>query len=225
MRRRANRRYHKMAIVVVALALLLIIIIKVNGKDPKENQQAYDGVYLETTTQNDVPNQLDLSGVTSTTTATASADNKVFAESTEALNSNDNAGYQTSNSLDPASIEGIDNMECSPDGRCGAELDTPFEKDGIVIINKNHWVSANYRPVPDDYENVRLADPAWEAFLEMQEAAKQDGVYLQAVSTYRTYERQEALFNMYSARSGKKMRTVIVRDLAKVSIRQGWRWM
>ena len=90
----------------------------------------------------------------------------------------------------------------SPDGRRGTELDTPFTINGIEVINKNHWVSQNYRPLPDSYQNNGLREPAWSQFLAMQAAAATEGVNIVHISSYRTFELQNYLFNKYSYNYG-----------------------
>lgn len=91
----------------------------------------------------------------------------------------------------------------SPDGRSGEMLDLPFIVRGIEIISKNHWVSDKYRPLPDSYINNGLREEAWNAFLEMQSAAAEDGINLVHISSYRPYELQARLFYNYSLREGE----------------------
>lgn len=91
----------------------------------------------------------------------------------------------------------------SPDGRSGAQLDTPFSAGGIIIVSKNHWVNANYRPLPDSQQNVSLAEPAWSSFQEMRNQLAAEGIGLDIRSTYRTYEYQADLFALRVSQWGE----------------------
>ena len=87
----------------------------------------------------------------------------------------------------------------SPDGRTGDELNEAFELDGIVIVNKQHWVSEDYKPLPDSENRWGLIPEARAAFDTMKADAAEDGLTLVFASGYRTYALQEHLFNDYSA--------------------------
>ena len=87
----------------------------------------------------------------------------------------------------------------APDGRSGAELDEAFEINGIVIVNKQHWVSDNYRPLPDSENRWGLIPEARAAFDAMQADAAEEGLTLVFASGYRNYELQDFLFNDYVA--------------------------
>lgn len=91
----------------------------------------------------------------------------------------------------------------SPDGRSGDMLDLPFIVRGIEVVSKNHWVSDKYRPLPDSYTNNGLRDEAWTAFVQMQNAAAEEGITLVHISSYRPYELQDRLFYNYSLREGE----------------------
>lgn len=91
----------------------------------------------------------------------------------------------------------------SPDGRTGAQLDQPLVINGIPIVNKNHWVNNNYRPLPDSMQNARLVDPAWGKYLEMKQQAASEGITLIMISSYRQYELQVRLFRDYSYNWGE----------------------
>ncbi len=92
----------------------------------------------------------------------------------------------------------------SPDGRRGAELDTPYRVRGIELVNKNHWGSRAYKPVKIDKYNDRwhLRPEAMQAWKELQAAAKEAGFDIRFYSGYRSYEYQEELFNGYVAVDG-----------------------
>lgn len=68
--------------------------------------------------------------------------------------------------------------------------------DGILIVNKTY-------SLPKDY-NYGLTDETMEAFSKMQEAAAKDGISLEIVSGFRSYEEQEVLYKKYTAENGQK---------------------
>ena len=73
---------------------------------------------------------------------------------------------------------------------------TPTIIEGLIIANKHH-------PLPSDYNKGE--DPkAREAFNQMAAAAKLDGFELVAFSTFRSFERQQALYNKYVEKDGQQ---------------------
>ena len=87
----------------------------------------------------------------------------------------------------------------SPDGRSGSQLDSPAVINGVIIVNKNHWVSRNYQPLKADYleDKWKLAPAAMDAWQKMKAAAAADGITLVFTSGYRSYDFQNYLFNYY----------------------------
>ena len=69
--------------------------------------------------------------------------------------------------------------------------------DGILIANKSY-------PLPADYNPGKILIEADIAFKEMQSAAAKDGITLTIVSGFRSYTRQQTLYNNYVARDGKE---------------------
>lgn len=76
------------------------------------------------------------------------------------------------------------------------QIDGIWYVDGVLIANKTY-------PLPRDYAPGGLLDVAEIAFKEMQNAAAKDGIKLTIVSGYRSYTRQENLYNKYVAKDGK----------------------
>lgn len=72
----------------------------------------------------------------------------------------------------------------------------PTTKNGLIIANKQH-------PLPIDY-NKGEDIIARSAFNEMAAAAKLDGFELVAFSTFRSFERQEVLYNQYVEKDGEQ---------------------
>lgn len=71
----------------------------------------------------------------------------------------------------------------------------PTYIQGVLIVNKKYPLPANYAP-GESWE-------ARQAFNKMADAAKQDGIGLQAFSTYRSYAVQKQLYDRYVARDGQ----------------------
>lgn len=67
--------------------------------------------------------------------------------------------------------------------------------DGMLIVNKTY-------SLPKDYAPKDLTEDTQKAFDEMQKVAAEEGVELWVQSGYRSYERQEELYNRYKDESG-----------------------
>ncbi|MDE7361718.1 MAG: M15 family metallopeptidase [Oscillospiraceae bacterium] len=68
--------------------------------------------------------------------------------------------------------------------------------DGVMIANKTYTLPRSYSP--------GIQPDAYDAFLEMQSAAEQDGISLYIVSGYRSYDDQEAIYARYVNDDGKE---------------------
>lgn len=82
----------------------------------------------------------------------------------------------------------------SPDGRCGAQLATPFSKDGIPIVSPKHLVSADFVPSVVNGAGDQFTEETLAAYLTMQKAASAAGVTLEVTSGYRSYAEQATIF-------------------------------
>ena len=99
-------------------------------------------------------------------------------------------------------------------------LDLQFYKDTfktknlnttIILVNKYYYVDKNY--VPNNLENIdikyslkgmKLTKVAREAFEELAKDAKKENLNIIAMSTYRSYEYQEKIYNDYVKKDGKE---------------------
>ena len=70
----------------------------------------------------------------------------------------------------------------------------PTYIDGILVVNKTYGLPRNYN------SGGGLTKETSEAFAKMQADAKKDGINLYVASGYRSYERQQQLFNYYLSR-------------------------
>ena len=68
--------------------------------------------------------------------------------------------------------------------------------DGILIANKSYTLPSSYNPggLLDSFQN---------AFSTMQSAAANEGISLSVISGYRSYSRQNRIYNNYVSRDGK----------------------
>ncbi|WP_088006145.1 M15 family metallopeptidase [Indiicoccus explosivorum] len=73
--------------------------------------------------------------------------------------------------------------------------DEPTVINGILLANKQH-------PLPADYAPGESAE-ARAAFEKMAAAAAEEGIQLVAFSTFRTFERQQELYEGYAAKDGQ----------------------
>ncbi len=81
----------------------------------------------------------------------------------------------------------------SLDNRTGAQLDTPYMINGVILVNKKHHVSENY--VPEVTDDSRPLDPtAQAALVEMLNDAEAEGYYFTKNSGYRSYQTQSDIF-------------------------------
>ena len=84
---------------------------------------------------------------------------------------------------------------------------TDLSKGNLVIINKLHYVDQNYEPdnlvSMSGYGNGYLVKDAHDAYAEMYEAAKADGMNLIITTSYRSYGFQSTLYNNYVKQDGQ----------------------
>lgn len=90
------------------------------------------------------------------------------------------------------------------------DINNTFPINYDYLVNKNYKLSSNY--IPNDLEKISLEyscenkylrKEAKEKFEEMSKNAKKEGLTIMAVSTYRSYEYQEKLYNNYVIELGK----------------------
>lgn len=69
--------------------------------------------------------------------------------------------------------------------------------DGVLIANKSYALPSSYNP-------GGLLESFQDAFSVMQSAAANDGISLSVISGYRSYSRQNTIYNNYVSRDGKE---------------------
>ena len=82
------------------------------------------------------------------------------------------------------------------------DTDLVSQPDSLtVLVNKYHALPQNYTPQLEalgyPYGTGSLRPEAAAAFRAMADAARKDGISLQSVSAYRSYERQESIYARY----------------------------
>lgn len=87
--------------------------------------------------------------------------------------------------------------------------DTDMSKEYLILVNKYYKLSKDY--IPDDliditssYGSGKLRKVAYEQFIKLVDAGKKEGYYIISASPYRSYSKQEYLYNKYSASDGIK---------------------
>ncbi|MFM9414092.1 M15 family metallopeptidase [Peptococcus simiae] len=75
--------------------------------------------------------------------------------------------------------------------------------DGILLINRDYPIGADYDPIPGAPDNKQLLPEAQAAFQDMQEAGRiEAGLQLFVLSGYRSYAYQDWLYKGYRANVG-----------------------
>ena len=79
----------------------------------------------------------------------------------------------------------------------------------LVLVNKYTKLDENYTPnlvtmsSTYSYDNMQMESTAYEYFKQMVDAARNDGIKLYNISSYRSYSTQNYLYNNYVNNSGK----------------------
>ncbi len=79
------------------------------------------------------------------------------------------------------------------DTRKGAQLNQPYEVNGIIVVSKKHRISASYGPA-DPTGPYHLKAAAAKALTKMTAAAAADGVRIRVHSGYRSWATQNASY-------------------------------
>ena len=90
------------------------------------------------------------------------------------------------------------------------DFDTNLEDDYLILVNKYYHLNADY--VPDDLvsvsnryyygENHQIRSVVYDAFIDMWNAANNEGIYLIINSSYRTYAEQQQVYDSYKDSRG-----------------------
>ena len=97
--------------------------------------------------------------------------------------------------------------------------ETDISKDTSMLVNKYYLLSKDYIPndlvtISKDYswgDDQKVRKVAMDAFIEIWNAAKENGYYLMISSSYRTYEEQEIVYNNYQKQGSKYADSIAAR--------------
>lgn len=79
------------------------------------------------------------------------------------------------------------------------EGEKPLYVDGMIVVNKQYGLPKDFNPSGGKIENEVI-----EAFEEMKEEAKKDGLTINIRSGYRSYNTQKQLYNAFVRRDGEE---------------------
>ncbi len=88
--------------------------------------------------------------------------------------------------------------------------ETDMSDGYLVLVNKYTKLDENYTPnlvtmsSTYSYDNMQMESTAYEYFKQMVDASRNDGIKLYNISSYRSYNTQNYLYNNYVNRSGKE---------------------
>ena len=79
------------------------------------------------------------------------------------------------------------------------EGEKPLYVDGMIVVNKQYGLPKDFNP-----SGVKIENEVIEAFEEMKEEAKKDGLTINIRSGYRSYNTQKQLYNAFVRRDGEE---------------------
>ena len=88
----------------------------------------------------------------------------------------------------------------------GIAVSNPDEDD--ILVNKHYYLASDYNPeiiaLPENYarDGMGLREDAYNQFIKMADAAKEEGLKIYGTSGYRSYQRQATLYNGYVEKWG-----------------------
>ncbi len=89
--------------------------------------------------------------------------------------------------------------------------ETPYLNKSYILVNKYNYLPEDYvpknlEPISEEYarSGMQLVNYAKEAFESLATDAKKDGMTIVAMSSYRSYQYQENLYNRYVQEDGKE---------------------
>lgn len=90
------------------------------------------------------------------------------------------------------------------------DIDTDTKKDYLMLVNKYYHLNSDYSPsdlvnISNQYyygEGHKIRSIVYDAFIDMWNQAKEDGITLIINSSYRTYEEQQAVYDEYKNSRG-----------------------
>lgn len=120
--------------------------------------------------------------------------------------SNNNSNYSNNYSNNVVTNNSSSNIP-KPDKIDVKKIDGVTYFNGILIVNKSYSMPASYKPTSAlnmDICKYCFTEETRASYNEMVNAAKNDGISLDVVSGFRSYETQNQLYNGYVSRDGKE---------------------
>ena len=91
-------------------------------------------------------------------------------------------------------------------------LKTDASKEDLLLVNKYYSLESDYEPDNlvtisttyswGEYGSKKATEETYNAYLDMWNAAKENGYYLMVSSSYRNYDKQESVYNEYKEKGG-----------------------
>jgi len=167
--------------VVLAIVLLLIILVSAFNKDDKHNSSS-NVASLEISSV--AVSSEDVSSVIASSESTSTSSKKASSE------------VKSSSSSKPVSSQNAITSSQNASSEQSVEAMVPNGDWRLVIANKKYPLPKSYKiNVATASGNLQLDTRIIDAYKQMIEAAKNDGVSLKLISAFRTYQFQENLFN------------------------------
>jgi D-alanyl-D-alanine carboxypeptidase len=117
--------------------------------------------------------------------------------------------YEENEDMEINKIVAIINVGADKDHYEGSK-ETKTRKDSLMLVNKYHYLPANYeaKEIVDVknwycYGENKLSNPAYQAFIGMFNAAKEDDITIIISSGYRTQAEQQETYDEYVDRYGQ----------------------
>lgn len=195
MKKKKNRKLKKSAKLILLLTAILIISLIIflinNKKTQNENTQK----------NNNINNNTNNNNVKTKT-------NK-FEDSKYYLEKNLTRYQEYENNNKDLSIDEIvKRVNCNLDKEFYVDVKpTDLSKNNLIIVNKFNYLEKDYVPKNlvelTGYGNGSLVKEAYDAYVEMYNAAKAQGLNLYVSTSYRNYNFQATLYNNYVNEDGQ----------------------
>ena len=206
--------------VIFVIILIIVIVIGVNLYKEYKYRQSNEYKLLQLGyTDNEVDILLEkLSNNTVKDLLTKDKDDDVvsFAKEKYYIDKNLNeylAYYDENKNTSTKDVVAIINVNADHDWY-DEELETDTSKNELMIVNKFYALTKDYAPenlvtIPLDYSygnegDNKLIDYAYEHFLDLWNAAYDEGHHLMVKSSYRDYESQEEVYNYRKETYGQR---------------------
>lgn len=119
--------------------------------------------------------------------------------------------YKNDKTVKPSKIISLINVGADKDFYNESSKKTDISLKELMLVNKFHYLDESYNPenIVDvsaqyAYDGNEVPKFVYDKYLEMWNAANEEGLYLIMTSSYRSYQYQEDLYNSYKQQKGEK---------------------